>query len=105
MKSVLLIGLGRFGRRMARKLRELHHDVLAIDRNEQRVNEALDFMEHLELNQTQAMIAAQILKEIKTAWAFCARWDCSTSRCPGRRALCPAGRASASAWPPRSAPP
>lgn len=44
MKSVLLIGLGRFGRRMARKLRELHHDVLAIDRNEQRVNEALDFV-------------------------------------------------------------
>ena len=44
MKSVLLIGLGRFGRRMARKLRELNHEVLAIDRNEQRVNEALDFV-------------------------------------------------------------
>ncbi len=44
MKSVLLIGLGRFGRRMARKLRELDHEVLAIDRNEQKVNEALDFV-------------------------------------------------------------
>ena len=44
MKSVLRIGLGRFGRRMARKLRELNHDVLAIDKNEQRVNEALDFV-------------------------------------------------------------
>ena len=44
MKSVLLIGLGRFGRRMARKLRELDHEVLAIDRNEQRVNEALEFV-------------------------------------------------------------
>ena len=43
MKSVLLIGLGRFGCRMARKLRELNHDVLAIDNNEQRANEALDF--------------------------------------------------------------
>lgn len=44
MKSVLLIGLGRFGRRMARKLRELDHEVLAIDRSEQRVNEALEFV-------------------------------------------------------------
>ena len=34
------------------------------------VNEALDFMEHLELNQTQAMIAAQILKEIKNRLGF-----------------------------------
>lgn len=42
MKSVLLIGLGRFGRRMAEKLQELHHEVLAIDKNEQRVNEVLD---------------------------------------------------------------
>ena len=44
MKSILLIGLGRFGRRMAQKLRELNHEVLAIDSNEQRVNEALDFV-------------------------------------------------------------
>lgn len=44
MKSVLLIGLGRFGRRMARKLRELNHEVLAIDKDEERVNDALDFV-------------------------------------------------------------
>jgi len=41
MKSVLLIGLGRFGRHMAAKLQELHHQVLAVDRDEQRVNDAL----------------------------------------------------------------
>ena len=41
MKSVLLIGLGRFGRVVAVKLNELHHQVLAVDRNEERVNEAL----------------------------------------------------------------
>ena len=41
MKSVLLIGLGRFGRGVAEKLNELHHQVLAVDRNEERVNEAL----------------------------------------------------------------
>ena len=42
MKSVLLIGLGRFGRHMAAKLQELHHEVLAVDKNEERVNDALD---------------------------------------------------------------
>ena len=41
MKSVLLIGLGRFGRGVAEKLNELHHEVLAVDRNEERVNEIL----------------------------------------------------------------
>ena len=41
MKSVLLIGLGRFGRVVAEKLNELHHQVLAVDRNEERVNEIL----------------------------------------------------------------
>ena len=34
------------------------------------VTEALDFMEHLELTQTQQMIAAQILKEIKNRLGF-----------------------------------
>ena len=44
MKSVLLIGLGRFGRHMAQKLRELHHEVMAVDRNEERINDALPFV-------------------------------------------------------------
>lgn len=42
-KSVLLIGLGRFGRNVAMKLNELGHEVLAIDSNEARVNEALPY--------------------------------------------------------------
>ena len=41
MKSVLLIGLGRFGRHLAEKLNELNHEVMAVDRDEQRVNDAL----------------------------------------------------------------
>lgn len=44
MKSVLLIGLGRFGRHMAQKLHELHHEVMAVDREETRVNAALDYV-------------------------------------------------------------
>lgn len=42
-KSVLVIGLGRFGRYLTRKLEELDHEVLAIDTNEDRVNAALKY--------------------------------------------------------------
>ena len=38
MKSVLIIGMGRFGRHMAQKLYDLGHDVLAIDKNEEKYN-------------------------------------------------------------------
>ena len=37
MKSILLIGLGRFGRHVALKLNELHQDVMAVDKLESRV--------------------------------------------------------------------
>lgn len=49
MKSVLLIGLGRFGRHMAQKLRDLHHEVLAVDRDEQRVNDALAYVTNAQI--------------------------------------------------------
>ena len=44
MKSVLLIGLGRFGRHIAEKLTELKHEVLAIDKSEHRVNAVLPYV-------------------------------------------------------------
>ena len=44
MKSVLVIGLGRFGRHIAMKLNELNHEVMAVDINEERVNSALPFV-------------------------------------------------------------
>ena len=44
MKSVLLIGLGRFGRHIAMKLDELHHQVMAVDKEEQRVEAVLPFV-------------------------------------------------------------
>ena len=44
MKSVLLIGLGRFGKYIAMKLDELHHQVLAVDLKEERVNEVLPYV-------------------------------------------------------------
>ena len=44
MKSVLLIGLGRFGRNIAIQLTQLGHDVLGIDHDEDRVNNSLEFV-------------------------------------------------------------
>ncbi len=44
MKSVLLIGLGRFGRHIAVKLNQLGHEVMAVDQDEQRVNEILPYV-------------------------------------------------------------
>ncbi len=43
MKSVLLIGLGRFGKYIAIKLQELGHEVMAVDTVEERVEEVLPF--------------------------------------------------------------
>lgn len=44
MKSILLIGLNHFGVLIAKRLQDLGHQVLAVDRNESRVNAALPFV-------------------------------------------------------------
>lgn len=49
MKSVLLIGLGRFGRHIAEKLNEMKHEVMAVDIKDDRVSAVLPYV-------TKAMI-------------------------------------------------
>lgn len=44
MKSILLIGLGRFGKHIAMHLNHLGHQVMAIDHVEARVDEALPYV-------------------------------------------------------------
>lgn len=44
MKSILLIGLGRFGRHIAMKLNELNHQVMAVDKQESRVEKVLPYV-------------------------------------------------------------
>ena len=44
MKSILLVGLGRFGRHIATKLNELGHEVMAVDHNEERVTAILPYV-------------------------------------------------------------
>lgn len=52
MKNILLIGLGRFGRHIARKLNQLGHEVLAIDIDEDRVQAALPFVTNAQIGNT-----------------------------------------------------
>ena len=44
MKSILLIGLGRFGTNLAKQLSNLGHQVMGIDKNESRVNETMRYL-------------------------------------------------------------
>ena len=49
MKNILLIGLGRFGRHIALQLNKLGHEVMAVDINEERVNEILPIVTNAQI--------------------------------------------------------
>ena len=49
MKNILLIGLGRFGRHLAVELNELGHEVMAVDDDEDRVNEILPYVTNAQI--------------------------------------------------------
>ena len=53
MKSVLLVGLGRFGRHIAIKLHELHHQVMAIDQKEERVEAVLPYVTNAQIGDSK----------------------------------------------------
>lgn len=49
MKSILLIGLGRFGRHVAKTLNKLKHQVMAIDVREERVDAVLPYVTNAQI--------------------------------------------------------
>ena len=49
IQSILLIGLGRFGRYTAKKLNELNQEVMAVDKNEERVNKVLNYVTNAQI--------------------------------------------------------
>ena len=49
MKSILLIGLGRFGRHIALQLNKLGHEVMGVDKNEDRVNSVMDIVTNAQI--------------------------------------------------------
>ena len=77
MKNVLLIGLGRFGRHMAQKLHDLNHQVLAIDKDERRVQDAMAYVTNAEIGDASdpalidALGAMRALFAIQTHSATC----------------------------------
>lgn len=49
MKSILLIGLGRFGKHIAIQLNKLGRQVMAVDHNEERVNDILPLVTNAQI--------------------------------------------------------
>ena len=49
MKSILLIGLGRFGRHIAKHLNQMGHQVMAVDVVEERVEAVLPFVTNAQI--------------------------------------------------------
>ena len=49
MKQILIIGLGRFGLHVAKKLNEMHIQVLGVDSSEERVKAALPHVTNAEI--------------------------------------------------------
>ena len=49
MKNILLIGLGRFGKHIALQLNKLGHEVMAVESNEERVNEILPIVTNAQI--------------------------------------------------------
>ena len=49
MKNILLIGLGRFGKHVAIELNKLGHEIMAVDKNEELVNNILPYVTNAEM--------------------------------------------------------
>lgn len=61
MKSILLIGLGRFGKNIALKLHELGHEVMAVDKKEERVEEVLPYVTNAQIGDSMNELFLQSL--------------------------------------------
>ena len=49
MKNILLFGAGRFGRHIAVQLSQLGHQVMAVDKNEERINDVLPYVTNAQI--------------------------------------------------------
>ena len=49
MKSILLVGIGRFGKHIAMDLHRLNHQVMVVDDNEDRINELLPYVTNAQI--------------------------------------------------------
>ncbi len=49
MKSILLVGIGRFGRHIAEQLYKAGHEVMAVDHDEERINAVMDIVTNAQI--------------------------------------------------------
>ena len=85
MKSIMLIGLGRFGKQIAMNLRELNHQVMAVDHKEERVQEVLSYVTNAQIGDSTNEDFSALL-----AWTItmCALWPSETiSKAPWKPPL------------------
>ena len=61
MKTILIIGLGRFGRHMARNLTEMDNEVMAVDIVEDRVNDVLSYVTNAQIGDATKEVFLQSL--------------------------------------------
>ncbi len=52
-KSILLVGVGNFGKHIARKFNELGHDVMAIDQDEERINDVMPLVTSAQIGEAR----------------------------------------------------
>lgn len=55
MKSILLIGIGRFGKQIAMKLDKLGHQVMAVDKSEEKINDILPYVTNAQIGDSTNM--------------------------------------------------
>lgn len=61
MRSILVIGIGRFGKHIAKKLNDLNYQVMALDQKEERVNDVLPFVTNAQIgDSTNAEILSSL---------------------------------------------
>lgn len=61
MKSILIVGLGRFGRHMAHKFVEQGNSVLAVERNEERGDNAINIVPNIQIGDAANEVFANSL--------------------------------------------
>lgn len=55
IKSILLIGAGRFGKHIAIQLQQLGHEVMAVDQSEERINEVMPYVTNAQIGDSMNM--------------------------------------------------
>jgi len=53
MKSILLIGIGRFGKHIAMNLHQLGHEVMAVDQVEERIDQILPYVTNAQIGDSR----------------------------------------------------